>query len=533
MQVTKYLLVVLMASFAAAFAPPSVANSQAPRDLTPGEAAEAMNFVYEVKTGDAIDYLRRLEGACDGQPFYLLVKARVDRELLTIDDEDKDQIEADSGPMHRDLERVIEVCSRRIGEGNEDPTLMLYRGLAWMSKAHLSSFAREFWSAGRDAKRGKSDLEAYLEVEPEDPLALGTMGVFLYFADTIPSLFKYLSKLLLMPTGDREKGLRYMEYAADHPNLMQVEFEAVRANVYLLFEGRFEDGIERTMGLIERFPENPRIVTTLALALPFDAAGVGRNAELVDVSIDRLKAMPPDYPERYAFTLLEFLYAYASRFFAPPNVAQTSLRRIADAGPDHPDWVAGYAAFELGRLLASMGEAREAQTAFDWVNRNQHAGYLHDDSKRLMEALRELDRSANVPESTWITEIYFGSDEDRRNAIEGITASASTPSSDFYLAEATLLAGDFDAALAVYRSVVDSKVDPWNEEFQMLASSRIAEIYGARGDYENASRWLDRAMDHYQKEFLVDWMLEGRRRFYDRLRDGETDQAPRILSPLR
>jgi tetratricopeptide (TPR) repeat protein len=314
---------------------------------------------------------------------------------------------------------------------------------------------------------------------------------------------------------------------------MQVEFEAVRANIYMLFEGRIEDATELTLELVERYPDNPRIAVTLALALPFDPSGISRNAGVVDVSIDRLAGMPADYPERYALTLLDFLHSYAGRFIAPPDVAEANLRRIADTGPVHPDWVSGYAAFELGRLLASLGEAKEAKTAFDWVSRNQRVDYLHDDAERLTKALWDFDRAANVPQATWITEIYFGTADDRNNAIEDITASASTPSSDFYLAEAALLAGEFDAALTAYRSLVQSKVDPWNVEFKMLASSRIAEIYGAREDYENASRWLDEAMEHYQKEFLIDWILAGRRRFYERLRSGEAADPPRLLTPLR
>jgi tetratricopeptide (TPR) repeat protein len=531
MRLSIFVLLVLGAT--GAWPPVGRAEADAPatRDLSWAEAARVMNFVFEGKTRLAIDYIEEIADACEGQPFYLLTKTRVHRELLTVDDENKDQVEADAEPIHRNLEQVIEICSRRMEDGDKDPNLRLYRGLAWMSKSHLSSFARRFWRAGRDAKKGRSDLEAYLEANPDDPLAKGTLGVFLYFADTIPSAFKYLSKLLFLPTGDRERGLRYIQYAAEHPSFLQAEFEAVLGTIYLLFEGRHEDGIEKTIELLERYPANPRIALPLALMLPFDPVGLTRNAALVDNTVTRVAGMPPDEPERYPFTLLEFLVAYAARFVAAPDVAKAQLSRIAGDNPDHPDWVGGYAAFELGRLLASMGEANEARTTFDWVKHNERVGYLHDDAGRLSKALREFDRSANVPKSMWLTEIYSGTADDRRNAIANLTASAATPLSDFYLAEATLLAGDFDAALAAYRNVVEAKIDPWNEEFKMMASSRIAEIYGARGDYESASQWLDKAMDFYQKEFLVDWVLEGRRQFYNRLHDGKTSAAPHILTP--
>jgi tetratricopeptide (TPR) repeat protein len=342
----------------------------------------------------------------------------------------------------------------------------------------------------------------------------------------IPTAFKYLSKLLLMPTGDRGKGLQFIEYAASHPGFMRPEFEAILGNVYLLFEGRFEDGLRATVELAERYPANPRIAMPLALMLPFDPAGVARQTRRVEDTIERVDLTPQDMPERYALTLLEFLVAYADRFIATTDVAAAKLGRIADLNPKHPDWVGGYAGFELGRLMASLGEVSEARTAFDWVTHNPRAGYLHEDAKRLSHALRDIDRSANIPQSMWVREIYYGSAEDRRNAVEAITASAATPASEFYLGEASLLGGNLDEALASYENVVASRVDPWAEEFQMLASCRIAEIHGARGDYDGASQWLGKATEYYQKEFLVDWLLEGRRLFYERLRDGKSQAGP-------
>jgi tetratricopeptide (TPR) repeat protein len=494
-----------------------------------------MEFVYQGKTRLAIDYLESFADSCGGEPFYLLVKSRVARELLTVDDENKDQVKADAEPILRDLEAVIELCSRRMDDGNEDPNLRLCRGLAWMSRSHLHSFARKFWRAGREAKKGKSDLEKYLEIRPDDALAQGTMGVFLYFADTIPSVFKYLSKILFMPSGDREKGLRYIDYASENPSFLKTEFEVVRYNIDLLFEGEYESGIEGTIGLVKRYPGNPRVAMPLALMLPFDPFGVPENARIVDDTIEGLRGFSPGDPERSPLTLLEFLNAYANRFVAPPDIAVADLRAFADDNPDHPDWVGGYAAFELGRLLASLGDADEARSTFDWVGHNNRVGYLHDDASRLSKALHDIDKSVNVPRSMWMTEIYFGEHGDRENAIEDIRSTVSTPISDFYLGEALLLNGDFDEALVTYEELIESDVDPWNVEFKMLAASRIAEIHGSRGDFESASQWLDRAADYYQKEFLVDWVLEGRKRHYERLKESEEPASapPSLLTQRR
>jgi tetratricopeptide (TPR) repeat protein len=509
-----------------------LAAASGSRDLTDSEAGRAMRYVYGGKTRAAIDYLDSLATLCDGEPYYLLIKSRVARELLTVDDEDKKNVTDVAQPIHRDLDRVIDTCTARLESGDDDPRLRLYRGLAWMSKSHLRSFERRFWRAGRDAKKGKSDLESYLKIEPDDPLALGTLGVFLYFADTIPSVFKYLSKLFLMPTGDREEGLKHIETAASTESVFQTDFQVVLLTVFLLFEGRYEDGLENATELLARHPGYPRLAHPLALMQPFNPIGVAANAERIDAMLDRFEGKPPGEAERYALSLLDFLNAYANRFVAPPDVAAEDLTRIADSNPEHPDWVGGYAAFELGRLLASQGRTVDAFSAFAWVRHNPRVAFLHDDAKKTVRSLRDGDGAAYALEPGWITDIYFGTADVRAETVRELDSiSTVTAPTIFYRAEARLMAGDTDGALAGYRELLDADVDPWDEEFKMLAASRTAEIHGARCEYDRAADWLGVAAKYYRKEFLVDWVLEGRQRYYRRLRDGDEISAPRILAP--
>jgi tetratricopeptide (TPR) repeat protein len=506
-----------------------------PRDLTSPEAYRAMQFVYQGKTRAAVDYLDSLGVACAGEPFYLLIKARVARELLTVDDESKERIKSDTEPIHRDLDHVIELCGDRMKAAEDagsdaDPRLRLYRGLAWMSKSHLSSFVRKFWRAGRDAKKGKSDLEDYLETNPGDPLALGTLGVFLYFADTIPTVFKYVSKLLFMPTGDREKGLQYLRIASVERSVLQTEFEVVLYSIYILFEGRYEDGLDGTLDVLERYPNKPRLASPLALMQPFNPFGAADNAFRIDAMIERFKHAEAGEAERYELTLLDFLSAHADRLIAPPDVAMAELNRIADADPGHPDWVGGYAAFELGRLQASQGRAAEAKESFAWVRHNDKVSYVHGIASKMTKALGD-EGAPDSAEPGWITEIYFGSDGARLGAAAELKSVASpTVETLFYLGEALLLAGDMDGALAAYDGVLETKAALWDEEFQMLAASRAAEIHGARGDYKSAAQRLDRAMEYYRQEFLVDWILEARKRYYERLKDGELEGKPRLFN---
>jgi tetratricopeptide (TPR) repeat protein len=522
-----------------------------------------MSYVYEGKSRSAVVYLDSLSADCGEEPFYLLIKSRVARELLTIDDENKERVIADSEPLHRDLDRVIEVCTQRMDaarEANDDDVSgahqrwRLYRGLAWMSKSHLCSFSHRYWRAGRDAKKGKSDLERYLETNPDDPLATGTSGVFLYFADMISTVLKFFSKLVFMPTGDREKGLRYIATAATEENVYQLDFQLVQCNINLLFEGRYEDGLDGASALLRQHRSYPRLAIPLALIQPFSPFDVHRNAADIDemllpfdngefdelaesgvsVATAGFSENGPGGSERYVLALLDFLNAYADRFVAPPEVAEAGLRRVANNISEGPDWIGAYAAFELGRLLASQGRNEEARTVFSWVRQNRAAAFLRDDAELMARTLDDGARETIVLKPSWITGIYFGDPEEREITTRELR-SVSPPSTqiNFYLGDALLLAGDTDGALASYIDVLELDADPWNEEFKMIAASRVAEIHGARGDYEAAAESLDRALQFYRKEYLVDWMLEGRRRYYEKLDDGNDLPVPRVFTPTR
>jgi hypothetical protein len=82
----------------------------------------------------------------------------------------------------------------------------------------------------------------------------------------------------------------------------------------------------------------------------------------------------------------------------------------------------------------------------------------------------------------------------------------------------------------VYLPLLDLEAPGWDETYQMLAATRLAEIYAARGDYETAVLYQNRARDFYHREYLIDWVLEGRMRYFQRLANGEESVRPTILT---
>jgi len=535
-------LALVPAVLAAAFAP--IARSDAAdsalspglhRDLTDAEAGRVLELLFEARPNEALGVLATLETRADGEPLFHIIRARCYQEFVPMDDANHAVARERAVPALEDLDRCIDVCTRRFEAGDSDPNLFLYRGWAWMSKAYVRSMTRDLYTAGREAKKGKKDLDAYLAVHPGDPTASGLMGAFLYFADTIPGAFKFLSKMLMLPTGDREKGLQDLQAAVRGGGLLETDWKLILYNVYFYFEGRYEEGLAGLQEMIQKYPEYGRTAIPLALSRPYAPSIAERNDELVGTTVDRMYGAPNREVDWNALYLVQLFRAYGDRYFSQARVTEARLRSIIHESPRHPDWVSAYARLELGRLYASRGDREEAVALFESVAAIEGLDHLRKEAEIL---LKDVERFRNVfdgpalPDTDeWVRALYSGS-LDSLDAIRGRFAALSQRSvgAKFYVAECDLLSGNFDAALEEFDRVISVDAPAWDHAYQMIASTRIAEIYASRGYYKTAARYQGIALSYYHNEYLVDWVLEGRKRYFERLAEGKETIPPTLLT---
>lgn len=516
-------IVVLLAAPAATPVPPRDGGGPggAKRDFTVRESRQAMELLFSGRTGTAMAYMDSLRSECDGSPLFFLTRARLHREFLPVDDEQKDAIAEAAAPLYADLDACIAECTRRIDIGDDDARLYLYRGWAWMFKSHVRTYARSMWTAGREAKKGKSDLEHYLEKRPDDPIANSIMGAFLYFADTLPAAYKFVSKLLFLPGGDRDRGLQMMELAVGWDSLVEMDNRLVLYSVYIGFEGRFEEGIEGFGYLHRKHPRHATFMRPTGVMMPLKPRFVYGDRDSLDVGIERYGAISPEQQERATYWLLRFSRAYTDRFYQP-GAAIGGFEGIIQGNPEHPDWIRGYAAFELGRLQAALGDGEAAKRSFLLARNDPRVGYLHGEVDDMLDAMNNWDGRRTIPEDSLIAAIYRGDTTAATRAVASLSAvHRPTAAQLFYLGEAYLAAGKPDAAVAAWARALDSESPRWDEAYRLIAGTRAGELSGAGGRYESAADYFKRARELWHREFLYDWLLEGRRRYFERLADGD------------
>jgi tetratricopeptide (TPR) repeat protein len=498
-------------------------------DISEREARRTMQWLFSGQTTSALAHVDSLAAYHGGEPLFHLLRARLYRERLPVDDEKKDDVSALAGPLYDDLDHVIATCSERIEAGDDDPRLRLYRGWAFMFASHVRTFERSFWPAGRLAKKGKQDLEWYLEREPSDPVANSIMGAFLYFADTLPAAYKFLSKLLFLPGGDRDRGLEMMELARGWNSLVEVDNNLILYSVYLGFEGHYEDGLYGFASLRRDYPDHATFLRPDAIMLPLIPLHAPEDEIALDDSVQRIALLHGGEVDWTTLTLIRFMRAYDDRFYHPRR-AESRFEKIIEEAPEHPDWVAGYARFELGRMAAARGEFERARALFLEVTEEPRWEYLHGEARGMVEVVARGERADGLgPEGSW--KIYARDAEAVARIVSDVRGKEEPSAADlFYLGEALLAQGAVDEALAAYERALAAGAARWDEAFLMVAAARAGEIHGLHGAYAAAEERYREAARYWHKEFLYDWVLEGRRRYYERLRDGKETIEPTLLA---
>ncbi len=508
-------------------------SPDASRDLTTSEVRHAMDRVFRAQVQASLAWTDSLAATCAGEPRYHLLRARLYRETIPVDDEQKDELKRLAAPLHRELEQAIASCDERIDAGDPDPELRLYRGWARMLMSHVHTYEKSWWSAGRDSKKGKEDLEWYLGQKPEDPVASSLMGAFLYFADTLPAAYKFVSKLLLLPSGDRERGLRMMELARGWNSVMETDNALILYSVYIGFEGRYEEGLEGFEYLRRQFPRHATFLRPFAIMYPLLPGYGSAYGDSLDAGLQRFSLIPPQERDIATNQLIRFERALADRYFNPPRSIQRFEEIIRD-NPAHPDWISGFSAYELGRLMAARGNVDKARELWNAALADGRIGYLHDEVKSMLSDLDKFPKGTGAGPAD-VTAIY-GDDEQARAAVRKALAAGQDPSvaDMFYLGEAWLLSNEHQKALDAYTGAINPKAARWDEGYQMLAATRAAEILASRGEYRAASKHYETAGKFWHREFLYDWVLDARERYFQRLDEGkETTPATMLLITRR
>jgi tetratricopeptide (TPR) repeat protein len=155
-------------------------------------------------------------------------------------------------------DRALSLAEAALGKDPRDARARLARGAAHGVKSRLHLFRWERGPASREAVRMREALAAARESGPAVlDLDFG-LGLYDYYADTLPRFFKVVAFLLRIPGGDRERGLERIARVARGGSLFHDEEARVQMyDIHSYFERRPDRAVGWIRSMRERHPGWP------------------------------------------------------------------------------------------------------------------------------------------------------------------------------------------------------------------------------------------------------------------------------------
>jgi tetratricopeptide (TPR) repeat protein len=366
------------------------------------------------------------------------------------------------------LNQTIDRCEKLLKKNEKDEQALFYLGNAYSLRSRVKGLRGSYFSAGRDAAKGKYYLEEVLKINPQQYDSYYNLGVYNYFASTLPGFAKVLKALLFLPGGNRSKGLTLLRTAGEKSLYFAEESQLILARFYTEFEERPYDALRIIDGFYKKHPDNAWYHYWLGTLYSDEINDYYQAATIYRQILDKCNAGVPNYTvEVKNQAWLKLVRAENKQLF--PETAIDEIHRLLASKPSKPSYILPRSYLELGNIYDSIGMRSNAVQAYKQVLSLPDYRDYHDQAKKLLQ--QDYNQTA--------ANIYRANLEGRRFAI----------------------AGEYAAAEASFKKVLQQYPD--NEQ-TLLA---IGEMQFMKGDFGEATDTLNKILDRRPKE--PKWLLAG------------------------
>lgn len=366
------------------------------------------------------------------------------------------------------LQQTIDRSELLLKRNPNDVVALFYLGNAYSLKSRLKGLRGSYFSAGRDAGKGKKYLEQVIEAEPTQYDAYYNLGVYNYLAGTLPGYAKVLKTLLFLPGGDKEKGLTLLKIAGQKSTYFGDESQLLLARFYADFEEQPADALRIVQSFRARYPGNAWYHYWSGTLLSDELNDYGQAERIYNEIISMCVENAPSYTVELKNQAWLKLARVHGRLLQPEE-AINEIKSLIATKPKEPAWVLAKAQLELGNLYDQIGMRKEATLCYKQVLSMRNYRDFHDQADRLLE------QNYNQKNA----DIYRMNLDGRRLAAEG----------------------KFDEAEASLRKVLEKY--PNND--QTLYA--LADMYYKKGSYKESGELLNTILGRNPKE--PKWLVPG------------------------
>jgi tetratricopeptide (TPR) repeat protein len=320
---------------------------------------EALARAYDAIFDADFDRARTLVGdACPPAPDEACLVLEATRQFwrIQLDPEDRSRDAA----FDAAVTSAIAATEAWIEREPQQAEAWFYLGCAYGARVQYRVLRQERLGAARDGRRVKQALDRTLALAPGLADGQFGLGLYEYYADIAPTAAKIVRVLLMLPGGDRARGLARMQETRARGQLLHDEAAFQLHVIYFWYENRAADAIALLGELVRAHPRNPYFRRAIAEAqnvyLHDVAASLATWRELARLAdgggVNEADLFRADAHLGVA-TSLDAL--------GDTDLAIAELQRLRAAAPLAPWGITNRIALALGRAHDRLGQRAEAE----------------------------------------------------------------------------------------------------------------------------------------------------------------------------
>jgi len=286
----------------------------------------------------------------------------------------------------------LDACEENAQKVDEDSPhygqALYFRALGQVLRARFRAM-RGYDITARLATRGAKDsADELVERFPQDIDAQLPLAVFDATWGGSPLWHRMAQFALLLPRGQREKGIRSLVEIAERGDDSRLWADITLLNIYLEDPRYGQQYLETAERLHNLFPDNS--VVQLEMGNSYRRMERWVLAEAVYRSIvAKVEGRLPGYDEViYETSRLRVVECQIN--LGKMDEAYEGLRLILISNPINPEWVVPWAHFYTAQVYLHRKEPRRAERALNYALDGKDYNNLHDRAKREMDRVKKM-----------------------------------------------------------------------------------------------------------------------------------------------
>lgn len=227
-----------------------------------------------------------------------------------------------------------------------------FRGLYRLQKLKILG-------AASDARIAKQCMERSIAANPDFNDAYLGLGGYNYFIDALPAFIRFIKMFLLIPPGNRKKGIEQLTTATEKAVYCSTYAKVILAGIFRNFEGELGKALKLEGELARQCPDHPWYALERGTLYVHSLVDFARGEAAYREVLARSATGHPHFQGEIE-AIARYRLAQVKFFDLRPHEAIADLEALIAAKPKEPKEMVAGAHLLLGQIYCTLGQKEPA-----------------------------------------------------------------------------------------------------------------------------------------------------------------------------